>query len=435
VIRYELLTGQRPLRGSTPRILAQILTQEPASPSSLRPGIDRELEQICQTAMARSIADRYPSMTSMAEALAAWLARHRLAVAGNGGLETTPAEPKCDLPKWPDAPSQGAPRTGKATQRKWTAASPGHDRWKAVLLAFAIGVLASELRRIFVGPPGPGSDRSQRPSAAIVGSEPVIRPAPGVAFVRGKNSVGMDLVRIEPGEYPMGSLDIEGSDEERPQHRVVITRPFLLGVCEVTVPQYRAVVDDDPTWLRDPEPIPMTNVDWFDAVRFCNRLSVREGLPPYYRISGQGGEPDVAIIRLDGPGYRLATEAEWEYACRAGSAHRHPAGRDDATLARYAWYNANSGKQVHPVSQKLPNAWGFCDMLGNAWEWCQDGYAPTYYQLSPTTDPPGPPEATRRVMRGGSIFDDYFCRSAARQGHPPGTRMAWLGFRVAAFTR
>ncbi len=267
------------------------------------------------------------------------------------------------------------------------------------------------------------------PAAASDSPEPVVQRPLSVIF----NSIGMELRRIEPGEFLMGSQDGEYFVDERPRHRVRVTRPFFLGVHEVTGPQYRAVTEEDRNRLRDRDQTPIVLVDWFEAVRFCNKLSLEEHLPPYYRINPNASEPEVEVIRTDGPGYRLPSEAEWEYACRAGTTSVYPFEGDENALERSAWFKRNSDEKVHEVGKKLPNAWGLHDMLGNAWEWCQDGYNQAYYQDAPLCDPPGPSSASKRVTRGGSIFDDLWCRSAARQGHPATTRLPWMGFRVAAF--
>ena len=171
----------------------------------------------------------------------------------------------------------------------------------------------------------------------------------------------------------------------------------------------------------------MENVSWLDAVKFCNKLSEREKRTPFYRIDGT----EVTIV--GGNGYRLPTEAEWEYACRAKSTTLYPFGDDAGKLGEYAWYASNSESKTHPVGQKLPNAWGLYDMLGNVWEWCADWYDEKYYASSPPADPPGAPGASHRVIRGGSWYGDPgYCRPAYRGRYTPGYRYDDLGFRVAA---
>ena len=157
-------------------------------------------------------------------------------------------------------------------------------------------------------------------------------------------------------------------DDEQPQHPVKISRPFFLGIHEVTQGQYQAVMGNNPSLFKGSDDLPVENVSWLDAVGFCNKLSEREKRTPFYRIDGT----EVTIV--GGNGYRLPTEAEWEYACRAKSTTLYPFGDDAGKLGEHAWYDGNSEGKTHPVGQKLPNAWGLYDMLGNVWEWCADWY-------------------------------------------------------------
>ncbi len=219
------------------------------------------------------------------------------------------------------------------------------------------------------------------------------------------NSIGIKLVLIPPGEFLMGS------PEENPQHRVQITKPFYLGVYEVTQGQYQKVVGSNRSRFKG-ESLPVETVSWNDAVAFCKRLS------------------EVAKERATGRTYRLPTEAEWEYACRAGSTSKYSFGDSEAELGKHAWYKQNSDMKTHPVGKKQPNVWGLYDMHGNVFEWCQDGDGG--YEAGPASDPSGPDSATRRVLRGGSGEDGgWFCRSAFRFGSVPGDRKPCDGFRVA----
>ncbi|MCY2991291.1 MAG: SUMF1/EgtB/PvdO family nonheme iron enzyme [Planctomycetota bacterium] len=227
------------------------------------------------------------------------------------------------------------------------------------------------------------------------------------------NSIGMKLVLLPAGEFLMGSLDSDrGADaNEKPQHRVQITKPFYLGVYEVTQAQYQKVVGSNPSHFKG-ESLPVEMVSWDDAVAFCKRLS------------------EVAEERAAGRTYRLPTEAEWEYACRAGSTSKYSFGDSEAELGTYAWYNKNSIKATHPVGAKQANAWGLYDMHGNVWEWCADGYGP--YAAGAASDPSGPGLASYRVDRGGSCYGaTAICRSATRNWSSPSDRDS-LGFRLAA---
>lgn len=175
---------------------------------------------------------------------------------------------------------------------------------------------------------------------------------------------------------------------------VAITRGFLIGVGPVTQLEYEVVTGKNPSHFKGPEH-PVEEVSWLDAVQFCNAISRAGGLPEAYEIEGD----TVRWLGLASPGYRLPTEAEWEYACRAGSTKKRY-----GPLNEIAWYDGNSGDSTHPVGKKMPNAFGLYDMLGNVWEWCWDwdGEDPA----GEVADPVGPAEGSCRVNRGGSWFYD-----------------------------
>ncbi len=229
------------------------------------------------------------------------------------------------------------------------------------------------------------------------------------------NSIGIKLAFIPSGEFQMGSPDSDpdASDLEKPQHTVRITKPFYLGVTEVTQEQYERVMGTNPSNFKGAQ-LPVERVSWEDAVEFCRKLS---GLP---------------AERSAGRMYRLPTEAEWEYACRAGSKTKWSFGDSESSLGDYAWWSGNSARQTHPVGQKKPNAWGLYDMQGNVREWCSDWLVLAYYRSSPTDDPQGPATGSFRVHRGGSWGDGAgYCRSAYRSGLAPSNRRGSLGFRLA----
>jgi formylglycine-generating enzyme required for sulfatase activity len=238
---------------------------------------------------------------------------------------------------------------------------------------------------------------------------------------------GIKLKRIPAREFLMGSPDEDkdASGDEKPRHQVRITRPFYLGVTEVTQGQYRAVTGQSPSHFKGSDDLPVEQVSWNDTIAFCNRLSEAEGLKPYYRFGA--GE------QSGGDGYRLPTEAEWEYACRAGNPARYSFGDDPASLGEYAWFGEDLLKgSTHPVGQKQPNAFGLYDMHGNVWEWCWDGYSEKYYAQSPVDDPSGPLQASGRVVRGGGwLSGPQNARLANRDGYTPGNRYINLGFRLA----
>jgi formylglycine-generating enzyme required for sulfatase activity len=218
--------------------------------------------------------------------------------------------------------------------------------------------------------------------------------------------------------------DKDAQDDEKPQHRVRITRPFYLGETEVTQGQYQRVMGVNPSFFRGADDLPVERVSWNDAITFCNKLSEREGLRPYY-VAGKASD-------LSADGYRLPTEAEAEYACRAGTTTRYSFGDDESMFGPYAWCNANSRNATHPVRLKKPNAWGLYDMHGNVWEWCGDAYGADYYRKSAASDPTGPPEGESRVNRGGAwSAPPLRARSAFRRLSKPDLHGFSMGLRVA----
>ena len=228
------------------------------------------------------------------------------------------------------------------------------------------------------------------------------------------------------------STDPDAEDHEKPEHPITLSKPFYLAIHPVTRGQYRAITGQSPGKFSGSDDLPVEGVSWFSALGFCNALSQRENLPPFYEIVSW--DPDeVYVPDWNGPGYRLPTEAEWEYACRAGSKTRYPFG-DERRLGEHAWYDHNSGKKTHPVGLKTPNGFGLFDMLGNVEEWCWDSYDPAYYIGSPEHDPRGPSWTLKRVMRGGCWGSSAGgCRSAHRDWNAPDGLAYYLGLRVARF--
>jgi len=222
--------------------------------------------------------------------------------------------------------------------------------------------------------------------------------------------------------------DASASESEKPQHRIRITSPFYLSICPVTQRQFKLVLGETPSEFKGDGQFPVESVSWFDAIRFCNRLSELQCIEPCYLIN----DAHSVAIR-GGNGYRLPSEAEWEYACRAGTTTLWSCGNESHRLQEYAWYSANSNGTPHPVAEKLPNCWGIFDMHGNVREWCWDWFAAGYYQYSPADNPAGPSDGKCRVVRGGSWRSfPAGCRAACRVGYEPESSYAYVGFRVAA---
>jgi formylglycine-generating enzyme required for sulfatase activity len=233
------------------------------------------------------------------------------------------------------------------------------------------------------------------------------------------NSIGMKLVLIPKGTFMMGSPKSEqGRDDDETQHEVTISEDYYLGVFEVTQAQYEKVIGTNPSYFQRAKvadqnaDLPVESVSWDDAVEFCKRLS------------------DLPEEKKAGRVYRLPTEAEWEFACRAGSTTAYSFGASSKSLGDYAWFGENSGRQTHPVGEKKANAWGLYDMHGNVWELCSDWYGE--YPKGAVSDPSGPNEGSYRVIRGGGWNDEAAdCRSANRARIVPSDRSINLGFRVA----
>jgi formylglycine-generating enzyme required for sulfatase activity len=222
-----------------------------------------------------------------------------------------------------------------------------------------------------------------------------------------------DMVLIPAGEFTMGSPDTEGYDSERPQHQVSVDS-FYISKHEVTFEQYDLFCEktgrskpNDRGWGRGKRPV--INVSWDDAVAFCDWLT-----------------------DMSGDSYRLPTEAEWEYACRAGTTTRYNFGNDARDLGLYAWHDENAGRRTHPVGKLKANAWGLHDMHGNVWEFCSDWYDENYYSGSPSSNPTGPTNGQSRAQRGGSWGGGAsHLRTGNRNYSSPDVTASFLGFRCA----
>jgi formylglycine-generating enzyme required for sulfatase activity len=297
--------------------------------------------------------------------------------------------------------------------------------------------------RIEVVPPRPKVEKTLDRHVGIGDAQAVevVPPQPKVAkahdILTTKTAL-IPLKLIPTGTFMMGSPDGKGCDDERPQHKVTISSPFYMGIYPVTQAQYAKLMGKNPSWFAatgggkdqiagmDTSRLPVEQVAWFEAALFCNALSKAEGLDLAYRIDGEN------VAMSGGKGFRLPTEAEWEYACRAGRSSDFGFDGGERELPGYAWFDQNSGQRTHPVGEAKANGFGLHDMHGNVWEWCGDGYEADYYDRSAQVAPLGPSQTAAQVIRGGGwngIAES--CRSAYRVWGAPVVRRSGLGFRIA----
>ena len=258
----------------------------------------------------------------------------------------------------------------------------------------------------------PGCER-QAPGGGA--KTPLVDPKPTLT------SDQTTMVQLPGGRFMMGDKD----EVDATPHAVVVSS-FYIDRCLVTQKLFQRVMGTNPSrWKGERNPV--EQVRWSDAVRFCNKRSELEGLQPCYDLGNWQ-------CNFAAEGYRLPTEAEWEYACRAGSTTAYFFGDAPAQLGEYAWYDKNSGGHPHAVGEKHPNAWGLYDMCGNVWEWCHDLYQVDYYGEAPQQDPRGPKEGRTRVVRGGAWrSSDEACRSGYRYNENPGYADVCFGYDIYGF--
>jgi formylglycine-generating enzyme required for sulfatase activity len=245
------------------------------------------------------------------------------------------------------------------------------------------------------------------------------------AFGGGRNDAGkprafsIDDVWVSAGTFSMGGTMYDGG---KPIHQVTV-KMFYMSDHEVTQKEWVEVMGSNPSYFEG-DTLPVECVSWYDAIEYCNKRSVKEGLTPAYTVNGTNVTWD-----RNANGYRLPTEAEWEYAARGGSKSKGYEYSGSSSVDGVAWYNGNSGNKTHPVKTKSANELGLYDMSGNVYEWCWDWY--DSYGSEAQTDPTGASSGTHRVFRGGSWYDVAAgVRSAFRNGSTPSNRGYILGFRL-----
>lgn len=381
VVVWEMLTGGLPFVGSGMQLAFAVTNAElPSLPDDLQ-----LFQEVLGTALAKNPADRFATCQELIANL--WEARNR---------ESAPRQ---------GAESRSAGSPSESTSNPTQATSPASSS--------ASSSDATRSRIPVVGTTGRGSKIISELPAQWVSS-----------------ATGMKLKRLEAGRFQMGSddSDPDARDNEKPAHQVTLTKPFYMGIYPVTQGEWISVMGTEP-WKGEPYvktgiDYPATYVSFDDAQEFLSRLNKLE--------------EDTGLFR-GGWRYVLPTEAQWEYAARAGTGTRYSFGDDTSKLFDYGWFDENTWdvgeKYAHRVGQKLANRWGLYDMHGNVWEWCSDWYAADYYSKSDSTDPTGPTSGsggTGRVLRGGGFLSSSSdCRSAYRYGSSPGRRYDGLGFRLA----
>ena len=478
---YEALCGRPPFGVDAEQISEFALMQAhvsepPPDPRHFQPGISPALAGVLLRALAKDPAHRFSSCANFRAALEAAAAtvvaeapppvpQAPRPVPGPGGptgtvLETptgpgappppgpTPAPQPAPVPQPTPVPQPvPAPRPAPPDE----AGGGGSSLITIVVTALVVVVVGvcGVGALLFAGSlfggdddPPPSSrrtaDQDREPEvreetpgqAAVVERAETEETTPAAVAESPSWSLGYEMVAVAPGEFWMGAPSSEsGRDADEEYHRVTLRRPFLLGRTEVTQTQWQEIVGANPSHFRGAT-LPVEQVSWFDAVEFANLLSEREGLTPAYRISGSYVQWD-----RDADGYRLPTEAEWEYAARAGEDTLY-AGSDSPSSV--AWYKDNSGSRTHEVALKTPNAWGLYDMSGNVWEWCWDWHPCQTGKACPSpypgtsVDPIGESSGSERIYRGGSWKEPRSkVRNANRGFYKPSSTNSHRGLRLA----
>lgn len=398
VVMYELLTGRRPFEGSVASVLNRVVNEVPQPPRQLQPDLPPILESVCMKAMHRDPARRYQSAGRFADDIRRY-------------LNNDPIQPE--------------PAVGTVSPISWVRQQP-----VAALIAIALLVAAVA----FVSPPIGSSRPDDQDLAGTKADQFNSNNRKSEQIVDElTNEIGMSFVLISPGNFEMGgrtspeecerifNYDARHFRDEYPRHPVELSRPFYLGKTEVTQRQWLNVMNTQP-WngngnVNQGDDYPATYVSWEAAAEFCKRLS-----------------------RQDGASYRLPSEAEWEYACRAGTDTMFSFGNDISSLSEHAWWAGNTSAAGEPFAHLVgglrPNRWGLYDMHGNVYEWCNDWYRSDYYSYSPAVDPIGPTSGPAHVYRGGTWNGpERYSRSAYRYYLDPqyfgdATASSIIGFRV-----
>ena len=474
-VLYQMASGRPPFRAAnTVAVLKRVCEDTPRPLADVLPGIPGWLETIIFRLLEKDRDDRYQTAQEVAELLA----RCQSELQHQGHVTCVPGRPSAAA----ETRVFPAPASDRSVSRRW------HIGWLAggmLTVAALIGLLLLNFAKnpevSAVKSPAETTttatmqNPAETPPVAGWHGWPADAPKPAIAPFNAEqakqhqeewaaylkvpveytNSIGMKFRLIPPGEFTMGSNEIEveaalanavGNKEwmehirsERPAHRVVLTQPFYLGRHEVTQSQFASVTGANPSQYAstgkqreivegmDTATHPVEMVAWDDGFTFCNQLSRSEGLEMAFDPSAT-----PASLRLKA-GYRLPTEGEWEFACRAGTDTRFWTGDDPAQLAEAAWFQEPIRTQ--PVGLLKANPFGLHDVHGNVWEWVFDNWTSDYYATSarqPTINPTGPEASSIRVIRGGLFFfNPAACRSAGRHATAPAFKHESMGFRAA----
>ena len=229
---------------------------------------------------------------------------------------------------------------------------------------------------------------------------------------------GIKLISIPDGRFRMGA---NYDSDEHPIHKVTVSS-FEMSIFSITQGNYKSIIGANPSHFKGNDNLPVEQVTWWDAVKYCIALSVKAGLQPCYNET-------TGYCDFTKSGFRLPSEAEWEYACRAGTTTAYNLGNFESDLSSAGWYSSNSFLSTHSVGGKIPNAWGIYDMHGNLWEWCNDWFGD--YSSGNATNPMGAKYGAYRILRGGSWSTlPYYCRSTYRDYSTPTMKDKYIGFRV-----
>ncbi len=410
IILYELLTGQLPFEGSVAAVIGQVLTEAPQPPIEIRHDLDPTLQAICLKMIAKEKSDRYPSMDAVAKDLRAYLKGSPTQATDLPTIEPLPVNEMpvidgiMDPLALPELGTQAVLPPPAAFQKK-----QAPPFWKSPALRYTllglgslviVGLVASLASTLWSGSSDKEEtaspiDRVEANSKGVASNDSTVSetlPAKPLSEfdqaqtaqkayadeiglpVESTNSVGMAFRLIPPGKFTMGSDVFEA--QERPAHSVNLTTPFEIGTFEVSQAQFAKVMGDNASHFKGSKQ-PVEMVSWADAVEFCKKLSAS----PEEKSAGYT--------------YRLPTEAEWEYACRAGSSTDLGFGEPAMDFGEIAYFKENAEDQTQPIGRKAPNAWGLFDVYGNVAEWCQDYHAA--YASENEVNPTGPADVENQV--------------------------------------